>query len=59
MCSGGLGAILASFVWFYGLTAFAKVLLPLFKKPRTWQILDGVIGVMMWTIAWSLFEFVS
>ncbi len=54
----GLGAILASFVWFYGLTAFAKVLVPLFKKPRTWQVLDGIIGVMMWMIAWSLFGFI-
>ncbi len=53
-----LGAILASFVWFYGLTAFAKVLVPLFKKPRTWQVLDGIIGVMMWVIAWSLLQFV-
>ncbi len=52
------GAILASFVWFYGLTAFAKVLVPLFKKPRTWQVLDGIIGVMMWVIAWSLLQFV-
>ncbi len=53
-----VGAILASFVWFYGLTAFAKVLVPLFKKPRTWQILDGFIGVVMWAIAWSLLGFV-
>lgn len=54
-----LGAILASFVWFYGLTAFAKVLVPLFKKTRTWQVLDGVIGVMMWVIAWSLLQFIK
>ncbi len=53
-----LGAILASFVWFYGLTAFAKVLVPVFKRPRTWQILDGAIGVMMWAIAWSLLQFI-
>ncbi len=52
------GAILASFVWFYGLTAFAKVLIPLFNKPRTWQILDGLIGITMWVIAWSLVKYI-
>lgn len=53
----GFGAITASLVWFYGLTAFAKVLMPLFKKPRTWQILDGLIGITMWAIAFSLYRF--
>ncbi len=53
-----VGAILASFVWFYGLTAFAKVLMPLFNKPRTWQILDGLIGITMWVIAWSLVKYI-
>ncbi len=52
------GAILASLVWFYGLTAFAKVLAPLFNKPRTWQVLDGLIGMTMWVIAWSLVKYV-
>lgn len=53
-----LGAIMASVVWFYGLTAFAKVLIPLFKKPITWQILDAVTGVVMWALAYSLLTFV-
>lgn len=53
-----VGAILASVVWFYGLTVFAKVLMPLFKKPRTWQVLDGLIGITMWLIAWSLVRFI-
>lgn len=53
-----LGAVSASVVWFYGLTAFAKVLMPLFKKPRTWQVLDGLIGITMWVIAWSLVKYV-
>lgn len=53
-----LGACMASIVWFYGLTAFAKVLMPLFQKPRTWQVLDGLIGVTMWVIAWSLWGYV-
>lgn len=54
----GLGAITASVVWFYGLTAFAKVLVPLFKKPRTWQVLDGLVGLTMWIIAWSLLKLI-
>ncbi len=52
-----LGAMVASVLWFYGLTAFAKVLMPLFRKPRTWQVLDGLIGVTMWVIAFSLLKF--
>lgn len=53
-----LGAVSASVMWFYGLTAFAKVLMPLFKKPRTWQVLDGLIAITMWVIAWSLLRYV-
>lgn len=53
------GAILASVVWFYGLTAFTKILTPLFEKPRTWQVLDGIIGITMWIIAWSLVKYIG
>lgn len=53
-----LGAVIASVVWFYGLTAFAKILAPLFAKPRTWQVLDGLIGITMWAIAASLLKFI-
>lgn len=54
-----LGACMASVTWFYGLAAFAKVLTPLFRKPRTWQVLDGLIGITMWAIAWSLMGYVA
>lgn len=50
----GAGAILASFVWFFGLAYGARFLAPLFEKPRAWQILDFLIGVIMWGIALSL-----
>lgn len=53
-----LGACVASVTWFYSLAAFAKVLTPLFQKPRTWQVLDGLIGITMWAIAWSLLGYV-
>ena len=42
-----LGATMASTVWFFGLTYGASALSPLFKKTRTWQILDTVTGLIM------------
>lgn len=49
-----VGAWLASFVWFFGLGFGAIKLIPLFKKPQTWRILDIMIGCVMWFIAVSL-----
>ena len=48
------GAVTASFAWFFALAIGAGYLAPLFKKPKTWQILDALIGVVMWAIAASL-----
>lgn len=50
----GLGAILASFVFFFGLGYGARLLAPLFARPRTWPILDAGIALVMWGIAASL-----
>ena len=50
----GCGAMLASFIWFFALGYGAKLLAPLFAKPRAWQILDILIGIIMWAIAVSL-----
>lgn len=49
-----VGALTASAVWFYGVAYIAKKLIPLFAKPRTWQILDSVIAVIMFSIAAGL-----
>lgn len=49
-----LGAILASFSWFFTLGYGARYLAPLFQKPIAWKILDFFIGCVMWTIAVSL-----
>lgn len=49
-----LGCVTASFVWFMSLGYGSRLLQPLFKNPRSWQILDFGIGVFMWTIAYSL-----
>lgn len=49
-----LGAMVASFIWFFGLSYGARYLAPLFQKPLTWKILDFLIGCVMWVIAISL-----
>ncbi len=50
----GLGAMSASFCWFFALAYGARLLAPLFEKPRAWQILDVLIGLIMWAIALNL-----
>jgi L-lysine exporter family protein LysE/ArgO len=45
------GACIASIVWFSLLGFGARWLAPWFAKPKAWQILDGLIGVTMWTVA--------
>lgn len=48
------GAITASAVFFFSLGYGARLLGPIFEKPKAWKILDILIGVVMWLIAWSL-----
>lgn len=50
----GTGAVTASFVFFFSLGYGARLLAPLFARPRAWQILDIGIGGVMWAIAWGL-----
>ncbi|MFA5704258.1 MAG: LysE/ArgO family amino acid transporter [Advenella sp.] len=49
-----LGASLASLLFFFSLGYGARLLQPLFKRARAWQILDIGTGVIMWSIAISL-----
>jgi len=49
-----IGAISASFIWFFSLGYAARFLLPLFKKPSAWKILNTLIGFVMWWIAYQL-----
>lgn len=49
-----LGAMAASFLWFFALSYGAGFLEPLFRKPASWKILDVLIGCVMWTIAATL-----
>ena len=50
----GLGAVLASFSWFFSLGYGARYLAPLFARPIAWRVLDGSIALVMWGIAVSL-----
>ena len=52
----GIGAIIASFVWFFALGYGARILTPLFEKVIAWRILDFFIGAVMWSIALSLLQ---
>lgn len=51
----GLGASIASFVWFFSLGYGARLLAPLFSRPAAWRVLDALIGVVMALLALSLF----
>jgi L-lysine exporter family protein LysE/ArgO len=48
------GAMAASFIWFFSLGYGARLLQPVFAKPRAWQILDLIIAAVMAMIAISL-----
>jgi len=47
----GLGAVSASFVFFFCLGYGARLLAPLFRRELSWRVLDAGIGVVMWAIA--------
>ena len=49
-----LGASIASFVFFFSLSYGAKLLAPIMKRPSAWRILDGLIALIMFTIAVKL-----
>ncbi|MEV6265662.1 LysE/ArgO family amino acid transporter [Kribbella sp. NPDC051936] len=51
----GLGAVTASFTWFFSLGFFSRRLSALFARPRAWQLLDSTIALLMTTLAtWML-----
>jgi L-lysine exporter family protein LysE/ArgO len=49
-----LGAVTASFTWFFSLAYGARLLTPVFARPRAWQVLNVAIGAIMWWIAIAL-----
>ena len=48
------GAMVASFVWFFGLAFGARLLGRWLATVRAWQVLDGVIAVVMIGLGVSL-----
>jgi L-lysine exporter family protein LysE/ArgO len=52
--SFGFGATTASFFFFFSLGFGARMLSKFFANPRAWQILDALIGLTMWAIAFEL-----
>ena len=51
----GLGAVTASFTWFFSLGFFSRKLSAVFARPRAWQILDSAIAALMAALAtWML-----
>lgn len=48
------GAMLGSFLFFFSLGYGARWLRPLFANPLAWRILEAVIALVMWAIAFKL-----
>ncbi len=51
-----IGAVSASFVFFFALGYGAQLLKPLFAKPKAWNILDALVGILMLYLAWHLYN---
>jgi L-lysine exporter family protein LysE/ArgO len=49
-----IGAVAASFVFFFSLGYGAKLLIPIFKNPNAWKVLEFVIGFVMLGLGLSL-----
>jgi L-lysine exporter family protein LysE/ArgO len=50
----GIGAVTASFVFFFSLGYGARLLAPIMQSARAWRILDLLIGAVMWALALKL-----
>ncbi len=50
----GIGAVLASLCFFTALGFGARLLAPLFARPRAWVWLELVVGLTMWALAAGL-----
>ncbi len=49
-----VGAVSSSFVFFFSLGYGAGILSPVFARPRAWQVLDVLIGIVMLAITLKL-----
>lgn len=51
------GAITASWLFFFSLGYGSRFLLPIFQNAKSWKVLDALIGIVMWWIAFHLIQF--
>jgi len=51
-----LGAISASFTWFFSLAYGSRILIPVFKNPLTWKLLDALSAFIMFYIAQNFYK---
>ena len=51
-----IGAVSASFFFFFALGYGARLFRPLFAKPQAWNVLDALIGLLMLYLAWHLYR---
>jgi L-lysine exporter family protein LysE/ArgO len=50
----GAGATTASFLWFFGLSLAGGLLAPLFLRPAAWKIINILVCLTVWWIAFGL-----
>lgn len=50
----GAGAVAASFGFFFTLAYGARLLAPVFARPGAWRVLDGLVAVVMASVALRL-----
>jgi len=50
----GIGAFTASIVWFLLLSLGGQMLARFFRRPITWRLLDGVVCLTMWALAFKM-----
>ena len=43
-------------VFFFALGYGARLLKPLFAKPKAWNVLDALVGILMLYLAWHLYQ---
>lgn len=46
----GMGACIASALWFLLLGYGSRLLLPIFRNPNAWRVFDGMIAILMMTL---------
>lgn len=51
-----LGAISASFVWFFALAYGTSLLRPFLQSPKIWKMIDTGMGCLMWGIAFQIIK---